>query len=164
MATVGSNLWSALCHFLCWLIFFIQPLCETFNSNGCRGDWNNSRLNLSRSQNTYVQLTTKPNQHVQCIWYVDLRTNKKPHYWGACLPYCLNWGPEKHSAYKSAYPDSESAAQFRTQTHADPNSDMCIHIWMHAAQWLLWDPQVIFYGWTNLVVIWRPEVQNPKGN
>ena len=37
-------------------------------------------------------------------------------YWGACLPYCLDWGPKKHSAYQSACPDSESVTQFGTRT------------------------------------------------
>ena len=40
-------------------------------------------------------------------------------YWGACLPYCLNWGPKKHSAYQSAYPDLESVTQFG---HANSHS------------------------------------------
>src|SRR6202051_1345793 len=35
---------------------------------------------------------------------------------GSLLPYCLDWGPEKHSAYQSAYPDSESVARFGTRT------------------------------------------------
>src|SRR5258705_408974 len=55
------------------------------------------------------------------------------HYWGA--PLLSRWGHEKHSAYKSAYPDSESVAQFRMQTqiqkrepkfgYACPHLDIC---------------------------------------
>jgi len=31
---------------------------------------------------------------------------------GSLLPYCLDWGPEKHSAYNQRAPDSESVTQF----------------------------------------------------
>jgi hypothetical protein len=53
---------------------------------------------------------------------------------GELVSLLSRWGHEKHSAYKSACPDSESVAQFGMQTqiqNANPNSDTRARIWTY---------------------------------
>jgi hypothetical protein len=61
------------------------------------------------------------------------------HIIGELAPLLSRWGHEKHSAYKSVCPDSESIAQFGMQTqiqNANPDLDMRARIWTYTVRYL----------------------------